>query len=58
MTSCGRSSAIAAISSAGSASAAATSSSVSIDEISDSRTASDTSTRISPSRSALTRSQM
>jgi hypothetical protein len=50
--------AISAISSASSVSAAATSSSVSIEEMSDSRTASETSTRISPSRSARTRSQM
>ena len=53
ITSCGRSGASSAISSASRVSAAATSSSVSIDEMSDSRTASETSSRISPSRSRL-----
>ena len=52
ITSCGRSGASSAISSASSVSVAATSSSVSIDEISDSRTASETSSRMSPSRAA------
>jgi len=55
MTSGGRSGARSASSSASSDSAAALSSCVSMVSMSDSRTASETSSRISPSRSALTR---